>query len=87
MHGIQLQDWTHQGMRMVVVVVERVAVGRRRARYSNDRAQGGMGELQLQPAAFSFQTIPHCRGYGAAGGISGEGHFLKLGEWQGFGCK
>ena len=46
-----------------------------------------MGELQLQPAAFSFQTIPHCRGYGAAGGTSGEGHFLKLGEWQCFGCK
>lgn len=85
MHGIQLQDWPHQGMRMVVG--GRGGVGRRRAGYSNDRAQGGMGELQLQPAAFSFQTIPHCRGYGAAGGISGEGHFLKLGEWQGFGCK
>lgn len=85
MHGIQLQDWPHQGMRMVVGGGG--GVGRRRAGYSNDRAQGGMGELQLQPADFSFQTIPHCRGYGAAGGISGEGHFLKLGEWQGFGCK
>ena len=64
--------------------------GRRRAPIlgcSDDTAQGGMGGCQLQPAAFSFQIIPHCRGYGAAGGISGVGRFFKLGEWQGFGCK